>query len=318
MTNPINLAYEPSQGHLELSFFHIADLMDNTFTNFYPGQGSDYGNVQAQVDLDPDPVVDRWGFWDGLVPFENVYDHVPYIWSSFGIRPTYCNFNPIDGGPDPTAPHGYKELMCHPTGVWSHCGNAYPDQGGDTYDCEGPGLPGTVGSGLWVQSRLSLDAYRGSRVRIRWIAQSWEFDCCAYSYHETGSWDSLHDDGWWIDRITVNGALESPAAAVVDDDPPPGGDIVTDLTIAFSGGSGTVSWRTTSERDLSGFNVIVLDAQDRRVQLNLVLIPCEACVTEEGRSYAFPVPKHKSGRNVFLDVVHRSGAIQTVGPALRQ
>src|SRR5258705_439158 len=77
MTNPINLAYEPSQGHLELSFFQIADLMDNNNgTTFYPGQASDYGNVQVQVDLDPDAAVDQWGFWDGLVPFENVYDHV--------------------------------------------------------------------------------------------------------------------------------------------------------------------------------------------------------------------------------------------------
>ena len=326
MTNPINLAFEPLQGPLDLSFFHIADMMDNNGTNFAPGQAGDYGNAQVQIDLERDPAVDRWGFWDNLVPYENVYDHIPYIWSLFGTAPTYCNFNPIDGGPDATAPRGYKELMCHPTGVWSHCGNAHG--GGHVFDCEGPGLPGTVGPGLWVQSRVSLDAFRGERIRIRWIAQSWEFDCCAYSYHESGStWDSVNDDGWWLDRIAINGALESPAEATVDNDaPPPGGGgggdaVVTDLVISFSSelgkGSGTLTWRTTSECDVSGFNVIVLDQQGRRIQQNLVLIPCEACVSGEGRAYAFPIPKHRSGRNVFLEVVFRGGAVQTFGPAAR-
>jgi hypothetical protein len=325
MTNPINLAFAPLQGSLELSFFQIADMMDNTFTNFPLNQGSDYGNVQVQVDLDPDPAVDQWGYWDRLVPFQNAYDHVPYIWSAFGTAPTYCNFTPTDGGPDGAAPRGFKELTCYPSGVWSHCGNAHSDLVEDhTYDCPGPGLAGTVGSGLWVQSRLSLDPYRGARVRIRWVAQSWEFDCCSYSYHEVNStWDTTEDDGWWLDQIVVNGALESQATATVDDDAPPAGsDDVSDLAIRFSGdlgkGSGTVTWRTSSECDLTGFNVIVRDAQDRRTQLNSVLIPCEACVTGEGRSYAFPIPKHRSGRNLFLEVIHLRGAIRTVGPAQRE
>jgi len=327
MTNPINLAFAPLQGSLELSFFQIADMMDNNSgAGFPPGQAADYGNVQVQVDLDPDPAVDQWSYWDRLVPFENAYDHVPYIWSAFGIAPTYCNFTPIDGGPDGAAPRGYTELTCYPSGVWSHCGNAHADLvGNHTYDCAGPGLAGTVGPGLWVQSRLSLDPYRGARVRIRWVAQSWEFDCCGYSYHETGSsWDSVNEDGWWLDQIVVNGALESQATATVDDDAPPAGSdfSVSDLAIRFGGdlgkGSGTVTWRTSSECDLTGFNVIVRDAQDQRTQLNSVLIPCEACVTGEGRSYAFPVPRHKSGRNLFLEVIHLSGAIRTVGPAQRE
>jgi len=323
MTHPINLAFAPPRGTLELSFFQIAAMMDNNNIGFPPRQASDYGNVQVQVDLDPDPAVDQWGYWDRLAPFENVYDHVPYIWSAFGYGPTYCNFTPIDGGPDGAAPRGYRELTCYPSGVWSHCGNVESVYG-YTFECAGPGHAGTVGSGLWVQSRLSLDPYRGARIRIRWVAQSWEFDCCSSSYHELGpAWDGRNDDGWWIDQITVNGALESQATATVDDDAPPAGSAeVADLAIGFSGdlgkGSGTVTWRTLSECDLTGFNVIVRDAQDRRTQLNSVLIPCEACVTGEGRSYAFPIPKHRSGRNLFLEVVHLGGAVRTVGPALRE
>jgi hypothetical protein len=133
----------------------------------------------------------------------------------------------------------------------------------------------------------------------------------------------VHDDGWWLDQIVVNGALESQAAATVDDDAPPAGsDDVSDLAISFSNdlgrGSGTVTWRTSSECDLTGFNVVVRDAHDRRIQVNSVIIPCEACVTGEGRSYAYPVPKHRSGRNLFLEVIHLSGAVRTVGPALRE
>lgn len=324
MTNPINLAFAPLQGSLELSFFQIADMMDNNSITSPPYQAWDYGNVEVQVDLDLDPAVDQWSYWDRLVPFENTYDHIPYIWSAFGTGPTYCNFTPIDGGPDAAAPRGYKELTCYPSGVWSHCGSAHANLGNYIYGCAGPGLEGTVGSGLWVQSRFGLDPYRGARIRIRWIAQSWEFDCCSNSYHElSSSWDTTEDDGWWLDRITVNGALASPAVATVDDDAPPAGsDDVSDLAIRFSSdlgkGSGTVTWRTASECDLAGFNLIVRDAQDRRIQLNNVLIPCEACVTGEGRSYAFLVPKHRSGRNVFLEVLHLSGVIRTVGPALKE
>lgn len=99
MTDPINLGFVAATGDLELSFFQIADMMDNNSISFWPGQASDYGDVHIQVDGDPDSGADAWGFWEKLVPFENGYDHIPYIWSSFGWSPTYCNFNPTDGGP---------------------------------------------------------------------------------------------------------------------------------------------------------------------------------------------------------------------------
>ena len=74
-------------------------------------------------------------------------------------------------------------------------------------------------------------------------------------------------------------------------------------------GSGTVSWTTESEFGVRGFNIVVVDSQGNPVRLNSALIPCEACVTCGGETYAFIIPKHKSGRSVFVEVVLRDGSI---------
>jgi N-acetylneuraminic acid mutarotase len=74
-------------------------------------------------------------------------------------------------------------------------------------------------------------------------------------------------------------------------------------------GSGTVSWMTQFERDVVGFNVVVLDAKGNFVPLNSVLIPCEACLTCEARTYAYIIPKHKSGRDLYIEVVHLDGLV---------
>ncbi|HUD71135.1 MAG TPA: thrombospondin type 3 repeat-containing protein, partial [Dongiaceae bacterium] len=140
VTNPINLAVFPDPGDLELSFYHIADLITISDLNRFgrraashgPPAGAarpladeeafDYADVQIQVDTNPSPSVDTWGFWDKLVPFENVYDHVPQIWSRFGTGLTYCNLTPNDTGGAAPAPRGIHETMCWPQGVWAACG----------------------------------------------------------------------------------------------------------------------------------------------------------------------------------------------------
>ena len=86
MTRPINLALFPEATDLELSFYQIAQMMSNDepTLNAKPGNAFDYGDVQIQLDQDPNPATDNWGVWDKLVPFQNVYDHIPQIWSDFG------------------------------------------------------------------------------------------------------------------------------------------------------------------------------------------------------------------------------------------
>jgi hypothetical protein len=75
------------------------------------------------------------------VPFENVYDHIPYIWSHYGPNLNYCTFTPTDTGSAPPAPRGVHETMCWPLGIWSHCGNAWGTD--STWGCPGPGVQGS-------------------------------------------------------------------------------------------------------------------------------------------------------------------------------
>jgi hypothetical protein len=221
-----NLTPLPVSGDLRLSFMHIVDTMDNSQADIPSGQAIDYVDVQVRVDLDPNPATDSWGFWDKLVPFENVYDHIPYVWSHYGAQTTYCNLTPTDTGSAAPAPRGIHETMCWPLGIWSHCGNAW---GADTtFGCPGPGLPGSTtppSGALWVKTRFSLANYVGSRVQIRWIASTWEFDLNGptedYNTYGHGWENSLNDDGWWVDDIQITGAITGQVAPLADPDPAP-------------------------------------------------------------------------------------------------
>jgi hypothetical protein len=233
MTNPINLTPLPIAGDLQLSFYHIADLMDGfcggcNGSKMKAGLAQDYADVQIRVDLDPDPNIDNWGFWDKLVPFQNVYDSIPYVWSYYGTNlGIYCDFTPTDTGSAPPEPRGTHETMCFPQGVWSHCGDAW---GTDTlYGCPGPGVPGSQtpgGGSLWVQTAFSLANYLGSRVQVRWIAQGWDFDGTSgtdqdYQTYGHAFSSALHDDGWWIDDIAVTGAITAQVSPLADTKTPP-------------------------------------------------------------------------------------------------
>jgi hypothetical protein len=226
MTDPINLTPVPGVGDLELSFYHVADQMDNNTYNLPPGQANDYGDIHIQVFDANAPGGGQWGFWDRLQPYQNVYDHIAYIWSTFGTGTTYCLLTPTDTGTGGYAPRGVKETMCYPNGIWSHCGNSRDEsttwQCGDADDQGHVGATGTTGPGLWMQSKFSLANYLGQTVRIRWIAQSWEFDCCSSSYYEVGgTWfDQPGDEGWWVDDIRITGALTAPAAPSADTQTP--------------------------------------------------------------------------------------------------
>ena len=217
MSAPFNLAILPRPGDLDLSFFHIARLMDNHGVG--PGNANqcvDCGDVQIQVDQDPDPAVDAWGFWDKLAPYQNVYDHKPNAFSVFGSD--YCEFTPTDTGTAPPNPRGVHETTCYPQGAWSTCGSHRGLTSASTGDCAGPGVVDPSGIGVWVQTRFHLDTYVGQRVRVRWIAESWTFDEPSSSYYEIGgTWATTEfDDGWWIDDIKVTGVVTQQMTPVRD------------------------------------------------------------------------------------------------------
>jgi hypothetical protein len=97
---------------------------------------------------------------------------------------------------------------------------------------------------------------------------------------------------------------------------------VRNIFISFSSpdgkGSGLVTFETSAEINLIGFNVIVINAQGQRVQQNDTLITCNDCVNGAAEPYSSIIPKHKSGRNIFIEMLRIDGIVQVFGPAVRQ
>jgi hypothetical protein len=96
------------------------------------------------------------------------------------------------------------------------------------------------------------------------------------------------------------------------------GYIIVSFSSPEGKGSGTVSWNTTAEYFIAGFNVVVFDGKGNRIQQNTSLIPCKQCTTGLGDRYSFIIPKHKNGRNIFVEMVRPDGFVTTFGPASRQ
>ncbi|HXU10651.1 MAG TPA: hypothetical protein VN898_01680, partial [Candidatus Binatia bacterium] len=222
---PINLAFQPRPGDLEMSMFHIADLMAAGHGISGPAGSEcvDCADVQIQLDGDPDSSVDDWKTWDNLVPFQNAYDYVAGAWSQFSPG-YYCRFTPGDTGSGPPAPRGVHETMCFPQGAWAFCGSVFGTSAATTNRCPGPGSLDPSGVGVWVESKFKLADYAGHRVRIRWIASTWEFDAYSSSYQPCDvEWSGCSDadDGWWLDNIKITGAIERQMSTAPDLDQPP-------------------------------------------------------------------------------------------------
>jgi hypothetical protein len=70
--------------------------------------------------------------------------------------------------------------------------------------------------------------------------------------------------------------------------------------------------------DIVGFNVEVINNRGERIQQNDVLIrPRAGPPPNNGATYNFIIPKHKSGRGIFVEVLRLSGIIQVFGPATK-
>jgi predicted RecA/RadA family phage recombinase len=112
---------------------------------------------------------------------------------------------------------------------------------------------------------------------------------------------------------TIPNASQDPAVCDQRIDP---------ITISFSGplgrGSGIVTWTTTHEVDVASFNIVVFDSQGVRSQQNTAPIECEECITGAPHTYLLTVPKHKSGKNIFVELIRINGTVELWGPATRQ
>ena len=200
-----------------LSFKHQISLMDSRTVNAQEGRAPDRAVVHAQVaDLTGGPV----GNWIKLQPYLNVYDvqGEDNYWN--------CTFDPIDDGNDeddffdPTDP--FRRLgpssTCFPEFSFAYLGDT-----GEPFDVNrigrashGPGLPGSVGPGTWVESRFDLSRFRGRGIRLRFLNTSLEVGTIetweeAFTYNPDPT-----DDGWWIDDVTVSDVLTTQATPAVD------------------------------------------------------------------------------------------------------
>ncbi|HEV8701600.1 MAG TPA: putative metal-binding motif-containing protein [Candidatus Polarisedimenticolia bacterium] len=112
---------------------------------------------------------------------------------------------------------------------------------------------------------------------------------------------------------TIPNASQDPAVCDQRIDP---------IAISFSGplgrGSGIVTWTTTHEVDIASFNIVVFDSQGNRSQQNMAPIECEECVTGAPHTYLLTVPKHKSGKNIFVELIRINGTVELWGPATRE
>ena len=91
----------------------------------------------------------------------------------------------------------------------------------------------------------------------------------------------------------------------------PAEGVIRAWTFDPDGGFGEAIWTWDGER-------CAIDSKGTRTQQNVALIRCEECVTGVGHSYSFVVPKHKSGHNIFIEMLRALGTVQVFGPAVRQ
>ena len=95
---------------------------------------------------------------------------------------------------------------------------------------------------------------------------------------------------------------------------------LVDMRIAFGAsdaqGAAVLSWTSTKEVHVAGFNVLTLDSRGRRTQLNGGPMACVECTTGRGHTYTYFVPKRRSGKSYFVEMVYVDGRVVRFGPAV--
>jgi Tol biopolymer transport system component len=218
LTNPINLA--ATGPGPELSYKQQVDLVDSRSNSLPPGEApARYVTMLQLADDSGSPM----GDWIKLEPYINIYDQQ-------GVEYFNCMFDPIDDGNDeddffdPTDPDRRlgPSSTCKPGFIFAYMGETFTPFAEDRLgNADGPGLQGSLGVGTWVESRFSLDRFRGRRARLRFLNTDLKVN------GTNTTWASLFttlnpgpgDDGIWIDDVEVTGALTDPATIVVDTRP---------------------------------------------------------------------------------------------------
>ena len=102
---------------------------------------------------------------------------------------------------------------------------------------------------------------------------------------------------------TIPNPDQNPCAC---DDSPACVGLIGPVADRTTQGGAIIRWTTTFEFDVVGFYVVEYN-KGTRIPLTPSLVPCQQCGTGLGASYAVPIAKHKSGRDLFVERVRLSG-----------
>jgi len=217
LNNTVNLGWNGVVS--DLSFKHEVGLSDCDYVNCPNGFGVDRGVVQVQLANSSGTGV---GNWRKVEPYENLYD------SQTIDNYSNCLFDPTDDGNteddyfDPSDPNRRlgPSSTCNPEFVFTRHGAISFDAPFNVnsigHASDGPGLQGVRGPGTWIQTKFSLDRYRGRRIRFRFVTTSIEVSD-AITMQQALAWNPIEaDDGWYIDDIQISNTLTSAATVTAD------------------------------------------------------------------------------------------------------
>ena len=95
-------------------------------------------------------------------------------------------------------------------------------------------------------------------------------------------------------------------------------NLVMDIHSGDGRGSGTICWKTTHEVDVAGYNIFVINSRGDKIQQNdVALIECQECDNGNEALYRFIVPKHKSGKGIFVEMIRTTGPAEFIGEAVK-
>ncbi len=198
---------------------HQVSLMDFRGVNVSgPLRSADGGVIHVQLanPVDDAPV----GDWIKVTTVANQYD------SQKEDNYNVCTFDPIDDGndeddffdpSDPFRRYG-PSSTCFPEFVYTYMGDtdgAFDSVAGLGNATQGPGLPGSVGPGTWVESVVDFSQFRAQYVRVRMLvsaiklAETWQ---AAFNYEESVP----QEDGWFVDDFRIKDAITSAASLEAD------------------------------------------------------------------------------------------------------
>ena len=172
-TNPVNLGWNGVTS--ELTFKHQVGLSTATTSAPCWLRRWTAASCRSSSRTPPGTAI---GNWRKIYPYENLYD-----------SQTVDNYTQLPVRPHRRREHRGRLLRSHRSqpparpvldlqsgvrllAVWGIFFNATFDPNGIGHASDGPGLQGSRGPGTWVQTKFSLDRWRGRRIRFRFLITS--------------------------------------------------------------------------------------------------------------------------------------------------